>query len=83
MWYPNKTQWRVIWIAAILATLFLSGGTGSFVVFGLCIVGLGALLVWMLQKHEPKELVDCCGKCGREVHPDWKHCPACGEVIED
>jgi len=54
MWYPNKHQWWVIWIAAIIAFWVLATGdtnsnTQPFVIaFG--IVGLGLLLVWQLSR---------------------------------
>ena len=47
MLYPNKAQWWVIWIVAVLAFLFLVNGAVE-VAFGL--VALGCLLVWQLSR---------------------------------
>jgi hypothetical protein len=48
-WYPNKRQWWVIWIAAILAVSGLMAGADG-IMFAFCVVLIGALLVWKLQK---------------------------------
>ena len=53
MWHPNKAQWWVIWIAAILASFVLVVNVSSSeqgIVRGVCILGLGALLVWQLNR---------------------------------
>jgi len=53
MWYPNKAQWWVIWVVAILASFVFvlnSYASNQGIVFGACVVGLGALLVWQLSR---------------------------------
>ena len=53
MWYPNKAQWRVIWTVAILASfVFVINVSPSEqgIVVGTCLVVLGALLVWQLNR---------------------------------
>jgi len=81
MWYPNRVQWRVIWIAAVLAIIALSARLDSATAFSVSIVGLGALLVWKLQR--PSELADRCERCGKALRPEWQYCPFCGEFIEE
>ena len=51
MWYPNKAQWRVIWVMAAgftVVTLPSIDTGGGPLLFALFIDG--ALLVWKLQK---------------------------------
>ena len=53
MWYPNKAQWWVIWIVALLASFIFVNSVhwrNQGVTFAFCLVGLGALLVWQLAK---------------------------------
>jgi len=50
-WYPNKRQWWVIWIAAILIVIGLMVGyesDGKWT-FAFCVVLISSLLVWKLQ----------------------------------
>jgi uncharacterized membrane protein YvbJ len=48
-WYPNKRQWWVIWIAAVLVVSGLMAGAEG-IMFAFCVALIGALLVWKLQK---------------------------------
>lgn len=48
-WYPNRRQWWVIWITAILGVIgLMNGGEGA--VFAFCVTIIGVLLVWRLQR---------------------------------
>lgn len=47
-WYPNKRQWFVIWIVAVLIVSGLMIGGDGFM-FALCSTIVGSLLVWKLQ----------------------------------
>ena len=62
MWYPNKAQWWVIWIAALLAmwTWIEAADTGyrsrsdvTERVAGSIII-IGGLLVWQLARFRQK-----------------------------
>ncbi|HEY4359515.1 MAG TPA: zinc ribbon domain-containing protein [Bryobacteraceae bacterium] len=83
MWYPNKPQWRVIWIAAALAALALSAKLDSATALAVCSVGFAALVVWKLQGPDPSEPLNRCDRCGKEIRPEWQYCPFCGEFIEE
>ena len=52
MWYPNTAQWWVIWIVAILACFVFIASSESGLVDGMCLIGLGALLVWQLSRRK-------------------------------
>jgi len=59
IWYPNKVQWIVIWVAAILAMTVWVGAVNDghhrdgeiFERVAICIVGVGGLLVWQFARH--------------------------------
>jgi len=59
MWYPNRWQWGVIWLTAILAlTLWNNSYTGNVAGVSerrlmVSIVIVGALLAWMLARKRP------------------------------
>jgi hypothetical protein len=48
-WYPNKRQWWVIWIAAVLVVMGLMTGQDG-VMFAICVTIIGGLLVWKFQR---------------------------------
>lgn len=93
MLYPNKAQWWVIWIVAVLAFLFLVNGA---VEVALGLVALGCLLVWQLSRlrKRPEERetdVDensraehsesaYCVESGAQLESTWKRCPFCGNA---
>ena len=49
MWHPNKQQWQIVCVAAILAILgaLLGGRYGSF--FTTIAVLIGGLLIWSVE----------------------------------
>jgi hypothetical protein len=53
MWYPNKAQWWVIWVASILAFLAFERDADDVLnpITGLAILWFGGLLVWQLSKR--------------------------------
>jgi len=54
MWYPNKAQWWVIWITAILLILLImvdASGETEPSHLGASILIIGSLLVWQLSKR--------------------------------
>jgi len=48
-WYPNRRQWWVIWIAALLIVIGLMSGSSDGVTFALCTGLIAILLVWKLN----------------------------------
>lgn len=48
-WYPNKRQWWVIWIAAVLVVAGLMNGVEG-AMFALSAAIVGGLVVWRLQR---------------------------------
>jgi len=54
MWYPNKAQWWVIWITAILITLLIMMDAREETEplhIGACVLIIGILLTWKLSKR--------------------------------
>lgn len=50
MWYPNKAQWIVIWILAVIVSIGLIGlYEGAGLLVGAVIIG--GLLIWQLSKR--------------------------------
>jgi hypothetical protein len=48
-WYPNKRQWWIIWVAAILIVAGLMAGAEG-IMFAFCAALIGALLIWKFQQ---------------------------------
>lgn len=48
MWYPNRSQWRVIWIAAPIGLLFWLTGDQGAERLGIVVLAIAALVVWRL-----------------------------------
>ena len=55
MWYPNKRQWWVIWISAILVILLMLLRvpglylSDAAIYYGIIIIIIGSLLVWQFS----------------------------------
>ncbi len=54
VWYPNRTQWAVIWAGFALA-LLLWMSNKEFLDFHLFIVVAVVLLVWMLEARRKQK----------------------------
>jgi hypothetical protein len=53
MWYPNKSQWWVIWIVFVVASYFFVGsmwGDKATLALAFCVLVFGGLLVWRFNK---------------------------------
>lgn len=83
MWCPNKAQWWVIWITALIVCVRLLVAF-EFTGFMLDAVIVGGLLVWRLGSPSesagatPGKQQIFCGECGAGLDSRFKHCPECG-----
>ena len=53
MWYPEKRQWAVIWLAVLPAMVLWVNASGARQPeerLAVCLVITGALLAWQFQK---------------------------------
>ena len=86
VWYPNRSQWVVIWVATSLSSfLWIIDAPSPGRLAGVIVV-IGALLVWRLSvpPHEaskrPVEVVEASKRPvdGLPLPDDSKRCPRCG-----
>jgi len=79
--YPNKRQWVVIWVGAVIAFLALAA---EELAVSFAVVVFAGLLIWQLSQNAPEDPDATgvfCRTCGSQIRQGTRFCPECGTAV--